>query len=86
MSESRISRKREDLTAEYGRAQKAHSDACREIEGKRSALRTKNASLAGDRNVLQAQIEHLKESLTAPKASALSADKASILKITQKTR
>ena len=36
MSESRESAESASgITAEYGRAEKAHSDACREIEGKR---------------------------------------------------
>ncbi len=61
-----VSKERERITAEHGRAQKAHADACRGLEADRSRLKTESARVAGDRNVLQAQIEHLQAELGTP--------------------
>ena len=63
---AKISKQRENLTAEHGRAQAAHSDACRALEASKSSLRTEKATLEGNCNVLQAKIDYLAGNLKEP--------------------
>jgi DNA repair exonuclease SbcCD ATPase subunit len=54
------------LQGEYTTRLTAHSENVRKLEADRAALKTKSATLAGARNVLQAQIDHLEAQLGAP--------------------
>ena len=63
---SAVNAERARLQGEHNARLEAHHQDVRKLESQQAELRTKRASLEGDRNVLQAQIANLKATLQKP--------------------